>query len=621
MPKHRVPAVHVEEMSLGPPPIEAIRTDTAGFAGMTRYGPVHITGGKANTSPPLLTSFAEFESVYGGVEPLQLEGGIERPAYLALAAIAFFLNGGRRLYVSRVFKAGTGGDGVARLALPVGGGVATATWHALWPGRFGNLLVKVGVRRSRNVAIEHDRYGTARVQAERAGPGAVVEIVAGGVRVRRRKRALDEALLYGVAVDAEGRQTFHDLAGAPFEPPPGSEIRLIELIVTVVAAGERSESHTRLGLHPDHERYIGRVLGRVASAGERDLAWLEWDPDSFGRDTGRRLGAAVRLAAALSRSSEGWLTGGDDGALIDPESLLGRRADPDDGSSGATGLAALADLDDVALVAAPDASTLGSEQEVGLATQHLITNAEDRRYRIALVDAPPGSSTSDVRSFRGRFDSSRAALYHPWVITGDPLDQPAPGQPQRELVLPPSGFVAGSYARNDLERGVHEAPANLPLLGVTRLETEIDKRSQDVLNPEGINTLRFFPGRGYRVWGARTMSSDPEWKYVNLRRLLMYLEHSIERGTRWAVFEPNGEPLWASVRRVIEDFLLAEWQKGVLQGRKPEEAFFARCDRTTMTQDDIDNGRLIALVGVAPVKPAEFVIFRIGQWMVDGSAP
>jgi phage tail sheath protein FI len=140
---------------------------------------------------------------------------------------------------------------------------------------------------------------------------------------------------------------------------------------------------------------------------------------------------------------------------------------------------------------------------------------------------------------------------------------------------------------------------------------------QAVLNPEGINALRFFPGRSYRVWGARTMSSDPEWRYVNVRRLFIYLEHSIDKSTQWVVFEPNNERLWASVRQTIEDFLLVTWRSGALMGTKPEEAYFVRCDRTTMTQNDLDNGRLICLIGVAPTYPAEFVIFRIGQWTAD----
>jgi hypothetical protein len=186
-----------------------------------------------------------------------------------------------------------------------------------------------------------------------------------------------------------------------------------------------------------------------------------------------------------------------------------------------------------------------------------------------------------------------------------------------EIVLPPSGFVTGIYARNDIERAVYKAPANEVVRGALGFESMLNKAQQEVLNPEGINCFRFFEGRGYRLWGARTISSDPEWKYVNLRRYFAYLEHSIDKHTQWAVFEPNGELLWANVRRTVEDFLLNEWQNGALLGEKPEKAFFVKCDRSTMGQNDLDNGRLVCLIGVAPLRPAEFVIFRIGQWTGD----
>ncbi len=283
----------------------------------------------------------------------------------------------------------------------------------------------------------------------------------------------------------------------------------------------------------------------------------------------------------------------------------------------ATGLAALGAIDDIAIVALPDAGALGDLDETHAAIDALITHAETLRYRIAVVDAPPGSSMTQVRNFRGQFDSSYAALYHPWIEILDPTGGSSPGAPPRRLVLPPSGFVAGIYARTDIQRGVFKAPANEVVLGLTTFEANIDKPQQEVLNPEGINVLRFFEGRGNRVWGARTMSADPEWKYVNVRRLFIFLEHSIDKGTQWAVFEPNNERLWANIRRMIEEFLFGQWKSGALLGSKPEEAFFVRCDRTTMTQNDIDNGRLICLIGVAPTRPAEFVIFRIGQWTAD----
>ena len=189
-----------------------------------------------------------------------------------------------------------------------------------------------------------------------------------------------------------------------------------------------------------------------------------------------------------------------------------------------------------------------------------------------------------------------------------------------EINLPPSGFVCGIYARNDITRAVYKAPANEVVNLAIGFEALLNKAQKDVLNPLPVNYFRSFEGRGLRLWGARTIASGPEWKYVNLRRYIAYLEHSIDKGTRWAVFEPNGDQLWANVRRTVSDFLLNEWQTGALLGDKPEKAYFVRCDRSTMTQDDLDNGRLVCLIGVAPLRPAEYVIFRIGQWTADSKS-
>ncbi|HQU86587.1 MAG TPA: phage tail sheath subtilisin-like domain-containing protein, partial [Pyrinomonadaceae bacterium] len=243
----------------------------------------------------------------------------------------------------------------------------------------------------------------------------------------------------------------------------------------------------------------------------------------------------------------------------------------------------------------------------------LISHAERMKYRIAVLDSGESQTIADVRAMRARIDSKYAAFYYPWIRVLDPVTQ-------QEIHLPPSGFVSGIYARNDVDRAVYKAPANEVVRLAIGFEKTLNKAQQEVLNPEGINCFRFFEGRGFRLWGARTTSSDPEWKYVNLRRYFAYLERSIDRGTQWAVFEPNGDALWANVRQTIQDFLYNEWVSGALLGEKPEKAYFVRCDRSTMTQNDLDNGRLVCLIGVSVVKPAEFVIFRIGQWTSDRKA-
>ncbi len=299
------------------------------------------------------------------------------------------------------------------------------------------------------------------------------------------------------------------------------------------------------------------------------------------------------------------LSGGSDGKQPDASLYEGAIS----ASDVKTGLKAFEDIEDISIVAAPGLAGLDlTGAKAGIL--HLQSHVERMRYRVAIVDSRKSQSIGEVRQFRAGFDSKHMAFYYPWVKVLDPITR-------KEILLPPCGYVAGIYARNDVDRGVWKAPANEVVNGALGFELMLNRGQQEVLNPEGINCFRYFEGRGMRLWGARAMSSDPEWKYINVRRYFAYLEHSIDKSTQWAVFEPNGERLWANVRRSIEDFLLNEWQMGALLGEKPEKAYFVKCDRSTMNQNDLDNGRLVCLIGVAPLKPAEFVIFRIGQWTAD----
>ncbi|HEV8531849.1 MAG TPA: phage tail sheath subtilisin-like domain-containing protein [Methylomirabilota bacterium] len=272
-------------------------------------------------------------------------------------------------------------------------------------------------------------------------------------------------------------------------------------------------------------------------------------------------------------------------------------------------------IGEISIVAAPGSTFWHEDGRTGTAiAKALIEHAERMRYRFAVLDSGPGPSIDYVRAIRATFTSAKAALYYPWVRVKNPKSS-------RELSLPPSGFVAGIYARGDLARGVGKAPANEMVKLAVGLDHNVTKAEQAVLNGESINCIRAFGPRDFRVWAARTLSADPEWKYVNTRRYFIYLEASIDRGTQWTVFEPNAEPLWAKIRRTVENFLTSEWRSGSLPGRRPEEAFFVQCDRSTMTPGDLDQGRLICVVGVAVVRPAEFVIFRIGQWTADRREP
>ncbi|MDM0109620.1 phage tail sheath subtilisin-like domain-containing protein [Variovorax sp. J22R24] len=276
-----------------------------------------------------------------------------------------------------------------------------------------------------------------------------------------------------------------------------------------------------------------------------------------------------------------------------------------------TGLQTLRNIEEISVVSAPGRTSVSIQAA-------LINHCELMRYRFAVLDGspPPTDSLADIQAQRQQFDTKYAALYHPWLLIPDPYPQSVGTVP--EYPVPPSGHMLGVYARTDIDRGVHKAPANEVVRGVIGLQRVLNKEQHDILNPYplNINVIRDFRpnNRGIRVYGGRVITSDSDWKYVNVRRLLIFIEASIDRGLQWVVFEPNAEPLWARVRRSISNFLTLVWRNGALEGTKPEEAYFVKCDRTTMTQTDIDQGRLICLVGVAPVKPAEFVIVRIGLW-------
>ncbi len=280
-----------------------------------------------------------------------------------------------------------------------------------------------------------------------------------------------------------------------------------------------------------------------------------------------------------------------------------------------TGFGGLEAIDDITMVAVPDLMSayqqgLVTAEEVKTVQLAVISHCEQMGDRMAIIDPLPDMTARQVYTWRQEeagYDSKYAALYYPWIKVFDP----ATGQ---NRFMPPSGHVAGLWSRTDTERGVHKAPANEVVRGAVELQNNITKGEQDLLNPVGVNCLRAFPGRGLRVWGARTLSSDPAWRYINVRRLFNYLEESILLGTQWVVFEPNDERLWGTIRRNIASFLMEEWRRGALFGSSPDEAFYVKCDRETNPPDVVDRGQVVCEIGICPVKPAEFVIFRLSQF-------
>jgi phage tail sheath protein FI len=318
------------------------------------------------------------------------------------------------------------------------------------------------------------------------------------------------------------------------------------------------------------------------------------------------------LGVATERVARGAVTLAGGGAPapvhLAPDDYVGDTADR-------TGFGGLEAVDEVTMVCVPDLMSayqngmldLEGVQAVQLA---MIAHCELMGDRVAILDPPPGLSAQQIKEWRVDkvgYDSKYAALYWPWVKVFDP----ATGT---NVFVPPSGHMAGIWGRNDDTRGVHKAPANEVVRGAINLEINITKNEHDLLNPVGINCIRAFPGRGIRVWGARTLSSDSAWRYLNVRRLFNYLEESILQGTDWVVFEPNDYALWSKIRRTISGFLINEWRKGALFGLTPAEAFYVKCDGETNPAEGIDAGQVICEIGVAPVKPAEFVIFRLSQF-------
>ena len=610
MPEYLAPGVYVEEVSFRAKTIEGVSTSTAGFVGPARYGP---TSGE----PELLTSFADFERIYGGLDPLDYG-----PNYLAHGVRAFFEEGGRRLYVARV-DAGDGGLATANNQGIVSPPPDRIDINARFRGRAGNMRLTFLPRLSDNLLISDPVTNQRTVR--RVQPFDTVVVTGAG--------SPPSVTLYDVV--RSGDDLALQLPGGALEPfssfdPASQQVRLLTVDVAIerpITRPKRPRERYTLpevlegfSFHPGHGNALTTYFDTAPSS--RRLALVvpfAIEPAVGTLDTGAEMARAllgddvIDAAVSLSSTAEQRqrvyrLDGGTDGAQPAAAAYQGV-AD----ATAKSGLAAFEDLEDISIVAAPGYSqgySNGNLLRVAQIQAYLISHCERMRYRIAVLDSPDDQTVGGVRAFRGQVDSTHGALYYPWVRVVDPVTED-------EMILPPSGFVAGIYARNDVEKGVHKAPANEVVRMAVGFEFLLNKAQQDVLNPEGVNCFRFFEGRGYRLWGARTISSDPEWKYVNLRRYFAYLERSLEKGTQWVVFENNHEPLWANVRRTVEDFLFNEWKSGHLMGEKPQEAYFVRCDRSTMTQNDIDNGRLICLIGVAAVRPAEFVIFRIGQWTAE----
>ena len=582
MAEYLSPGVYVEEYDSGATPMQGVSTSTAGFVGLAERGP--IMG-----QPQLVTSFADYKRMYGGYLS---EAGYGSNRFLPYAVEQFFSNGGARAYIMRAVP------GDARTGSCVSGVLKISAAN---PGAWAeDLRVVVSpASKAKTQVLAVSGADLTLKNADGFNAGDVVELYDGKTTAYATvKNVLDKV----VTLDAPCSLDVADAKVGTVK-----YIKTCEITLTV-RLGENVETFENLSLKPDALNDI------VAKTAKSDLITVEVleskaapapvkEKDKDGKEIpapAPKAPSIVPFALCGGNGADLVLTlqGGSNGSVrtATPDAFLGK----DDGPGKRTGLQAFQENGNVSIMAIPGVTM--PEVQAGL-----VGFCEGKKSCFAILDVPMElKKTNDVANFRDMYDSTYAAMYHPWLEMYD-------AGSKRSAYFPPSGAMAGIYARTDVERGVHKAPANEVVRGCTGLSCAYNEGEQDVLNPIGVNLIRSFTGRGIRVWGARTISSNGLWKYLNVRRLFIYVEESIKADTSWVVFEPNSTELWDRVTRTIETFLSTCWRDGALAGSTPSEAFFVECGPTTMTQDDIDNGRLICQIGIAPVKPAEFVIFRITQ--------
>lgn len=576
MAEYLSPGVYVEEFESGGKPMEGVGTSTAGFIGLAERGPIEGV-------PQLVTNFADFKRKYGGYLS---ENEFGEYRFLAYAVEHFFINGGSRAFISRV------APGDAKCAS--GNVPAAAPVLAIWaknPGVWGN-----------NINIVITPSSKAKTQ--------ILEILetAGGKRYHVKNSVGFQAgdiIMYS----DKATVTYNKVMkcqdniiefASDFDESVIDKELLPEKVITTcefsleVRVDDQAELYENASFNIESSNYIEKKVAKSDIIRvECKLPEQEEVLPPFlvlaQKDTEKAV-----LSVNLSEGTNGNISSVSAAEFIGTDNGAGKRS----------GIQSFLDNDNVSIIAVPGIT----DPNVQLM---LVAHCENTASRFAVLDIPRNAKKiDDVIAHRDIFDSNYAALYHPWLTVFDPLDK-------RNIAIPPSGSMLGIYARSDNTRGVHKAPANEVVRACVGLDCQFNKGEQDILNPKGVNLIRSFPGMGIRVWGARTVTSNPSWKYVNVRRLFIFIEESIKANTNWAVFEPNDEVLWVRVKRTIEVFLTGMWRDGSLAGTSPDEAFFVNIGYETMSQDDIDNGRLICVIGVAPVKPAEFVIFRISQKTSD----
>lgn len=555
MAEYFTPGVYVEEYDNSPRSIEGVGTSTAGFIGFAEKGP---TVG----APSLVTSFKSFTRQFGGFLS-QFTYGEYR--YLANSVEQFFINGGTRCYVSRV----TAPDAKAAKK-ELGILSIEAANEGKWGNRIQISITTVTKRKMQLIAQSGTGYIAKTTDGFREGDLVVVN----GEYNR-------------IATIYDNSITFEE----PFKEEvidtgiiPKTVLYLLTADVSI-RYNDEVENYSEVSFNPSSPAYIGSRL-----SGSELVKVTVAHSDKLENPVENIFGEGNQ-SGILN------LEGGFDGTMskVKPSTFIGVDAGP----GKRTGIQSFLENSTVSMMAIPGIT----DPEVIVS---LIAHCESLKSRIAVFDMPGDMyKTKDLIEYRGIIDSSYGAMYHPWIQVFDRSSN-------KSDYIPPSGAVLGIYSRTDINRGVHKAPAN-EIVFCTGLKVNYTKAEQDILNPEGVNLIRAIPGQGIRVWGARTASSNSAFKYVNVRRLFIYVEESIKANTNWVVFEPNDTALWQRVSLTISSFLDSMWRTGMLAGSSPSEGYFVEIGPSTMTRDDIMNGRLICNIGIAPSRPAEFVIFRVTQ--------
>ncbi|MDT4945267.1 MAG: uncharacterized protein QOH14_2000 [Pseudonocardiales bacterium] len=518
MPTYTAPGVYVEEVPSSQKVLSAAPTAVAAFVGFTERAPSDDPNDPNGLAPRLVTSWSQFESLYGSFAP---------GCVLPLSVYGYFANGGSIAYICRIPNTEPAGQ-PSRLALPAA-----------------------------------DRALGQPLQVESIDPDA------------------------DISIDIATEDTGEDAAEGPSP-----------FTLTVLLDGQPVEQYPHLDFAAG-ERNVKTVVNKASTKIKVEVAL----------DKGVDLGSQLEVLKPGRYPLEK--------ATPVPVPVTGRKfAGSESARNGINGLAV---ADDVTMVVVPDLITAatGADGTVDLnlwkAVQTaLISHCEQNGNRMAILDAPPGMTPQQIKDWRSEvamYDSAFAALYYPWIKVENPIGVNG----NSEMFVPPSGHIAGVWARTDETRGVWKAPANDTIRGVLDIERTVTQNEQSLLNPIGINCIRPFGTRGIRIWGARTLASDSDWRYINVRRLFNMIESTILEGTQWAVFEPNDMALWEGVKRTLSGFLRGLWSAGALFGATADQAFYVKCDAETNPPQSIDEGKLVVEVGIAPVKPAEFVVFRISQ--------